>query len=168
MHGCPCGHLGDKTKECICTPLQIQKYRGRISGPLLDRIDIHVDVPRISKEELLNSPNAEPSAKIKKRIEAARLIQSNRFSNFANKFNKKASLTNSQMKSKEVKHLCKLSSDAKDLLAISIDKLGLSGRSYERVLKVSRTIADLESNDTITVEHIAEAIQYRSLDRSIM
>jgi magnesium chelatase family protein len=164
MNPCNCGHLGDKTKECVCTPLQIQKYRGRISGPLLDRIDIHVEVPRVHKDDLLKAPDGETSKAIKTRIDSARLLQKNRFSSKdCNGFR-----TNSEMKAKDVRRYCKMTEDARDLLSLSIERLALSGRAFERVLKVSRTIADLAEEEMLSADHIAEAVQYRALDRALL
>jgi len=164
MNPCPCGHLGDRAKQCICNPHAIQRYRGRISGPLLDRIDIHVDVPRLGKEDLLHSKEGEKSEAIKRRIEAARALQIKRFAE-QNKGNGRDILTNSRMKAGEVKKFCRLHPTASSFLEVSIDKLGLSARAYERVLKVARTIADLAEQETIDIEHVAEAVQYRALDR---
>ncbi len=164
MNPCPCGHLGDRAKQCICNPHAIQRYRGRISGPLLDRIDIHVDVPRLGKDELLQPKKSENSAAIKRRIEAARALQSKRFTGHT-KENGRGVLTNSRMRAGEVKKFCRLHPTAASFIEASIDKLGLSGRAYERVLKVARTIADLDNQDTIDIEHVAEAVQYRALDR---
>lgn len=164
MNPCNCGFLGDKAKQCICNPHSIQRYRGRISGPLLDRIDIHVEVPRLGKEDLLRSSASEKSETIKQRIDASRALQIERFT-VINKKNGRPILTNSRMKAAEVKRFCSMSPMATSFLEASIDKLGLSGRAYERVLKVARTIADLSGQETIDVEHVAEAVQYRALDR---
>ncbi|HEY3375297.1 MAG TPA: YifB family Mg chelatase-like AAA ATPase [Candidatus Aquicultor sp.] len=172
MNPCPCAHLGDKVKQCVCTPRQIQLYRGRLSGPLLDRIDIHVDVPRLSKEELLHSKKGESSTLIKERVNAARAIQRDRFSKLPGRA-KSASprpiiRANAQMKAKEVGLFCDLTNEARAFIEISIDKLGLSGRAFERVLKVARTIADLAEERDIGITHIAESVQYRALDRQYM
>jgi magnesium chelatase family protein len=167
MNPCSCGHLGDKTKECVCTPLQIQKYRGRISGPLLDRIDIHVEVPRVHKDDLLKAPDGETSKAIKTRIDAARLLQKKRFSSGDCK-DRSSLRTNSEMKARDVRRYCKMTEDARDLLSLSIERLALSGRSFERVLKVSRTIADLAEEEMLSADHIAEAVQYRALDRALL
>ncbi|MDI6822563.1 MAG: YifB family Mg chelatase-like AAA ATPase [Actinomycetota bacterium] len=161
MNPCPCGYLGDKSKECICTPAKIQQYRGKISGPLLDRIDIHVDVPQLTKHELTLESPGECSKTIKKRVQRAREHQRKRFSRC------KISC-NSQMKPRHLKEFCQLSDSAFHLLENAIDKLGLSARAYDRVLKVARTIADLAEREKIELEHIAEAVQYRSLDRNFM
>jgi magnesium chelatase family protein len=163
MNPCPCGHLSDKTKECICNPAQIQRYRGKISGPLLDRIDIHVEVSRVGQNDLINATGGESSSSIKKRIEKVRMFQAERFSKRS--FSMR---TNSQMTPRDIKKYCILSNEAKDILTVSIEKMGLSGRAFNRVLKVSRTIADMIEEDIISFEHVAEAIQYRALDRSYM
>lgn len=167
MNPCPCGHLGDRVKQCICSPHSIQRYRGRISGPLIDRIDIHVEVPRLTKDELLRSQEAETSAKIKERINVARVAQAKRFKVLNRKDGRREHilLTNSQMKAREVREFCRLTAQASSFLEASIDKLGLSGRAFERVIKVARTIADLAGMETVDIENIAEAIQYRALDR---
>ncbi|MCL6472155.1 MAG: YifB family Mg chelatase-like AAA ATPase [Firmicutes bacterium] len=170
MNPCPCGHLGDRVKQCICTPYSVQRYRGRISGPLLDRIDIHIEVPRLTKDELLKCEEGEPSSRIKERVDMARSLQIKRFTaangpNSKNGHGGQLILTNAQMKAREVKNFCRLTPQASSFLEASIDKLGLSGRAYERILKVARTIADLAQKDLIDVENIAEAVQYRTLDR---
>jgi len=164
MNPCPCGHLADKAKQCICNPYKVEQYRGRISGPLLDRIDIHIEVPRLTKEELTRSGTGENSACLKERVKAARAAQEKRLE----KLIKRNVLTNAQMKAREVKEFCHLTKQAASFLEASIDKLGLSGRAYEKVLKVARTIADLAEKDVIDVVDIAEAVQYRSLDRQYM
>lgn len=161
MNPCQCGHLGDKTMDCICSPHKVQQYRGKISGPLLDRIDIHIEVPRLTKEELLNSGNSENSVSIKDRIDKARTIQNKRFKNL----NGRTIPINSQMKAGDIKNFCHLTDRAVAFLEASIDKLRLSGRAYERVLKVAQTIADLAGKEVIDFEDIAEAVQYRALDR---
>lgn len=170
MNPCPCGHLGDRVKQCICTPYSVQRYRGRISGPLLDRIDIHIEVPRLTKDELLKSEEGEPSSRIKDRVYMARSLQIRRFATTNRQYSKNGHngrlvLTNAQMKAREVKNFCKLTPQAASFLETSIDKLGLSGRAYERILKVARTVADLAQNDLIDIDNIAEAVQYRALDR---
>ncbi|MBE0447595.1 MAG: YifB family Mg chelatase-like AAA ATPase [Actinobacteria bacterium] len=164
MNPCPCGHLGDRIKQCICNPHKVQRYRGKISGPLLDRIDIHVEVPRLTKEELIRSTDGERSADIKRRIGMARDVQSRRFKGLDGR----SILTNSRMRAREAKEFCSLTQRASVFLEASIDKLGLSGRAFERVLKVARTIADLAEKEVIDVEHVAEAVQYRSLDRQYL
>lgn len=160
MNPCPCGFLGDTNKECRCTPLQIQKYRDKISGPLLDRIDIHCEVPAVRFKELSGDARGESSKDIKTRIDRARNIQTQRFSG-------KKIYSNSQMSNRHIKKFCDIDEACKRLLETAIDRLGLSARAYTRVLKVARTIADLEQEEKIKPHHLSEAIQYRSLDRSM-
>ncbi len=158
MNPCPCGFYNDHLKACTCTPHVIQKYLQRISGPLLDRIDIHIEVPRLKTDELTSKAAGEPSAAIRARVCAARERQQARFA--GSKIH-----CNAQMTSRHIKAFCRLSEDAEAMLKQAIDHLRLSARAYDRVLKLSRTIADLAGVDQIGVEHIAEAVQYRSLDR---
>ncbi|MDY6904029.1 MAG: YifB family Mg chelatase-like AAA ATPase [Thermodesulfobacteriota bacterium] len=158
MNPCPCGHLGDPKHECRCTENQIKKYRSRISGPLLDRIDIHVEVPAVSYRELAGDVTAESSKQIKQRVIKARGIQQQRF-------DRTRIHSNARMTSRHIKKYCIHDRDAASLLEMAIDRLGLSARSYNRILKVARTIADLEGQPDIHAEHISEAIQCRSLDR---
>jgi magnesium chelatase family protein len=158
MNPCPCGFLTDPQKECVCTPLQIQRYRSKVSGPLLDRIDIQVEVPTLRYQELATKDAGESSDVIRQRVNAARMLQLKRF--------EKTKLhSNAQMGTREIKRYCPVKDDAEKLLETAINKLGLSARAYSRVLKVGRTIADLAGADDILASHIAEAIQYRSLDR---
>jgi magnesium chelatase family protein len=160
MNPCPCGFLTDPQKECVCTPLQIQRYRSRVSGPLLDRIDIQVEVPGLRYQELATKDAGESSEKIRGRVNAARALQLRRF--------EKTKLhSNAQMGTREIKRYCTVQEDAEKLLETAINKLGLSARAYSRVLKVGRTIADLAGAENIEASHIAEAIQYRSLDRQM-
>ncbi|MDY6792266.1 MAG: YifB family Mg chelatase-like AAA ATPase [Thermodesulfobacteriota bacterium] len=158
MNPCPCGYLSDPKHECRCTYSQIHKYRSKISGPLLDRIDIHVEVPAVPYKDLMGDSDAEPSEEIRKRVESARTIQSARFS-------RTKIYCNAQMSSRHIKKYCGIDEASADLLESAIDKLGLSARAYNRILKIARTIADLERQADIQVDHISEAIQYRSLDR---
>ncbi|MEE9145018.1 MAG: YifB family Mg chelatase-like AAA ATPase [Candidatus Binatia bacterium] len=158
MNPCPCGFFTDTQKECLCTPLQIQRYRSRVSGPLLDRIDIQVEVPALRYQDLAARDSGEPSSVIRQRVNAARTIQLRRFQ-------KKHIYANAQMGSKEIKRHCVVGEGAEKLLEVAINKLGLSARAYTRILKVGRTIADLEGSEEIQSAHISEAIQYRSLDR---
>ncbi|MFZ6017894.1 MAG: YifB family Mg chelatase-like AAA ATPase [Nitrospirota bacterium] len=161
MNPCQCGYLGDPRHQCICTPGQIHRYRTRVSGPLLDRIDIHIEVPAVPYKELSNEYSGEKSEEIRKRVVAAKDIQLERF-----KDDKKI-YSNGQMKTRHIKKYCKLKPDAQSLLETAMHKLGLSARAYTRILKVSRTIADLESSDDIHSHHVSEAIQYRTLDRGV-
>ncbi|HHX86880.1 MAG TPA: YifB family Mg chelatase-like AAA ATPase [Firmicutes bacterium] len=158
MNPCPCGNYGDPALECRCSPSAIQRYRSRLSGPLLDRIDIQIEVPRVKYEQLDQGRPAENSTTIRRRVEQARQRQKERFSHLK-------ILTNSQMSPRQTAAFCPLSSEARDLLRRSYQKLGLSMRAHDRLLKVARTITDLEGTETIEFKQIAEAIQYRSLDR---
>lgn len=159
MNPCPCGYLTDPVKECKCSPSQIQKYLLRISGPLLDRIDIQVEVSAIKFKELESSGDGEPSSVISERVRKVRDIQRERFK-------RKRVYTNSQMSPRHVREFCQIDEASKNLLREVIDRLGFSARAYNRILKVSRTIADLEGSLEIKSSSIAEAIQYRSLDRN--
>jgi magnesium chelatase family protein len=160
MNPCLCGYLGDHHHQCTCTPSQIHRYRQRVSGPLLDRIDIHVEVPAVPYKELSKDFCGEPSQNIKERVQNAKGKQVERF--------KKDNLfSNAKMRSKHIKKYCALTSDAQGILENAMHKLGLSARAYTRILKVSRTIADLEESEQISAEHISEAIQYRTLDREM-
>ena len=158
LHGCPCGYLSDSKHQCRCSFQQIHRYRTRISGPLLDRIDIHVDVPAVPYKDLAAIRDAESSAAIRKRVGDARAVQADRFKRF--KLH-----CNAQMGSRHIKRFCRIGDDSQRLLETAIDKLGLSARAYSRILKIARSIADLAGGGAIAVEHVSEAIQYRSLDR---
>jgi magnesium chelatase family protein len=160
MNPCPCGNYGSSTQECTCTPIQIQKYVGKISGPLLDRIDIHVEVPTVKYTELSSKRTGENSCLIRKRVVDAYAIQAQRFAD------QKGLFCNADMESKEIKEYCRIDQAGAELLKTAMNRLGLSARAYDRILKVSRTIADLSGCNDIKTEHISEAIQYRSLDRS--
>ena len=158
---CFCGNFTDPSKECTCTPLQIQKYMSKISGPLLDRIDLHIEVPAVKYKELSSKAEGESSQKIRERVVAAREIQMKRFAG------RKGMYSNADMQSKEIQNYCKLDLAGEELLKMAITKLGLSARAYDRILKVGRSIADLAHSSDIRPEHISEAIQYRSLDRNL-
>lgn len=159
MNPCPCGFLGDSSRECTCTPVEINRYKSRISGPLLDRIDIHIEVPRIKYQELKNNKSKKESSHlIRERVVRARKRQEQRFYGTA-------ITTNAQMGSKELRSYCELTGKGTKLLKDAFERLQLSVRAYNRILKVARTIADLGDNDQIGPEHIAEAIQYRIFDR---
>ena len=160
MNPCPCGFFTDPQKECGCTPPQIQRYRSKVSGPLLDRIDIQVEVPALRYHELASKDAGEPSSAIRQRVNAARQIQLARFQ-------KRNLHANAQMGTRDIKKYCAVKPEAEKLLEVAINKLGLSARAYSRVLKVSRTIADLEGSEEIQPSHVSEAIQYRSLDRRL-
>ncbi|MEK7625427.1 MAG: YifB family Mg chelatase-like AAA ATPase, partial [Patescibacteria group bacterium] len=152
---CPCGFRSDPDHPCVCSPSQFQKYQKKISGPLLDRIDLHVEVPRVQFEKLSKDELAEPSANIRERVERAREIQSRRFKGLDIQ-------TNSEMTGKEIRQFCVLSNDSVDLLRAAVNRLHLSARGYNRILKLSRTIADLAGQDKIATEHVAEALQFRA------
>ena len=161
MNPCPCGFYTDPNRECTCTMPQILRYRSKISGPLMDRIDIHIEVPAVRYRDLTGETSAEDSEAIKSRVNRGREIQRGRFEG-------KRIYCNAQMTSRHLKKYCQLGDDSKALLEQAIDKLGLSARAYTRILKIGRTIADLEGMDSIAVHHISEAIQYRSLDRTLL
>ena len=152
---CPCGYFNDPSRTCTCTPTMISRYQSKLSGPLLDRIDIHVDVPRVDYDKLMNSDKSEPSETIRERVETAREIQTHRFENHPNLH------ANGDMGAGEVQTLCVLTEDARQLLDLSVRRMKLSARSYHRVLKLSRTIADLDNQEEIQVNHVAESLQYR-------
>jgi magnesium chelatase family protein len=161
MNPCPCGYFSDPTKECTCTPPQIQKYMAKISGPLLDRIDLHIEVPAVKYNELASKSSGENSTQIRERVMRARDVQSSRF------LGRKGLFCNTDMQSKDIKEFCQIDEHGEELLKMAITKLGLSARAYDRILKVSRTIADLAGSERIRPEHLSEAIQYRSLDRNL-
>jgi len=155
MNPCQCGYYGDTVRACTCTPTMITRYQGRISGPLLDRIDLHVDVPRVEYDKLMGDERSESSAVVRERVMMARARQHERFVGLAGVF------ANADMNAGQVQKLCVLMSEAKQLLDISVRRMQLSARAYHRVLKLSRTIADLADCDLIEVQHVAEAVQYR-------
>lgn len=159
MNPCPCGFFNHPEKECTCPPGTVQKYLNKISGPLLDRIDLHVEVTPVAFNELSSVQSYEKSRSIRERVIQARLIQANRYVTHDNIY------CNAQMSSRMIKELCELDTVSRNLLKTAMEKLNLSARAYDRIIKVSRTIADLQSSESIKAEHIAEAIQYRSLDR---
>ena len=158
MNPCPCGYRTDRKRECHCTPPQVKKYASKISGPLMDRIDIHIEVPSVEYKDLSSNTVGEPSSAIRERVERTRQVQWQRFQQSKIYFN--AGMTTKQLQ----KH-CRLDDASQKIMALAIDKLGLSARAHDRILKVSRTIADLAGEADITAEHVSEAIQYRSLDR---
>jgi magnesium chelatase family protein len=159
MNPCPCGYYNHPEKECVCGPGVVQRYLSKVSGPLLDRIDLHVEVVPVSFDEMTANRTVESSDSIRKRVVLARDIQSQRFKEQQNIY------CNAMMPSNMVKEICEISDTGKTLLKTAMERLGLSARAYDRILKVSRTIADLAASSEIKVEHLAEAIQYRSLDR---
>ncbi|RJX34505.1 MAG: ATP-binding protein [Desulfurivibrio sp.] len=160
LNPCPCGHLGDSNHSCTCTPLQIKRYEDRLSGPLLDRIDIHLQVPAVPFQQVASAAEGENSQAIKARVVRAREIQKQRF------HGRKGMYSNSQMTSRDLKKFCSLDRTSLNLLEQGMAQLGLSARAYHRILKIARTIADLAGQMEIASDHIAEAIQYRRLDRS--
>ncbi|MEO8169105.1 MAG: YifB family Mg chelatase-like AAA ATPase, partial [bacterium] len=161
MNPCPCGYYTDPNKECTCNPQVIQKYMAKISGPLLDRIDLHIEVPAVKYKELSSKESGEKSEQIRTRVIVARDIQSKRFKG------RKDLFANADMQSREIREFCKIDEQGEELLKMAITKLGLSARAYDRILKVGRTIADLAGSSEIRPEHLSEAIQYRSLDRNL-
>jgi magnesium chelatase family protein len=158
INPCPCGFFGDETGRCSCTPTQIRNYLGKISGPLMDRIDLHIEVPSVNFSDMAGSGKGESSADIKKRIDKARKLQLERYE-------KDGIYFNSQLKPKQLALYCAIGKKEKELLKNAFERFSLSARAYNRILKVARTIADLEGSENIRLEHIAEAIQHRSLDR---
>lgn len=164
MNPCPCGYYGDPTHQCTCAPPIIQRYMARVSGPLLDRIDIHIECPAIKYKELASEPSGEKSEIVRVRVKEAREIQLLRFAKW--KSRGRPIYCNADMESNELREYCKLDDRGAELLKLAITKLGLSARAYDRILKVARTIADCAASDSIRPEHVSEAIQYRSLDRS--
>ena len=161
MNPCPCGYFGDPARECRCSPAQVERYRSKISGPLLDRIDIHVEAPAVEYRDLSSREPAESSAAIRERVIRARGVQSARFA----KGRKTA--CNAKMRHSQIKEFCELDPTAQEMLRNAMEQLHLSARAYDRILKVARTIADLDGSENIQPEHIGEAIQYRTLDRRL-
>ena len=161
MNPCPCGYYSDPNNECTCTIPQIQRYRAKISGPLMDRIDIHIEVPAVKYRDLANRHAGESSRDIKKRVDAARKIQLNRFKGMK-------IYSNAQMTNRHIKKFCQIDEASQKLLEMAIDKFGLSARAYTRILKVARTIADIEGKENIETAHLSESIQYRTLDRNLI
>lgn len=159
MNPCPCGFFGDSRHQCTCSPSMISRYRARISGPLLDRIDLHIDVPAVPFRELSTDYSGESSQQIRDRVINVRKVQLERFK-------KDGIFANGQMKTRHIKKFCILTDEAQKILNRAMEMLGLSARAYSRILKVSRTIADIDSSEKIDSRHVAEAIQYRTLDRT--
>jgi magnesium chelatase family protein len=159
MNPCLCGFLGDAKRRCRCTPLQIRKYLSKISGPLLDRIDIHLEVGSVAHKQLADEPAGETSGEIRKRVMAVRGMQLERY-------RQDAIHDNAQLRGKLLKKHCGLDEAGRDLMRTAMDKLGISARAHDRILRVSRTIADLDGCSGIQARHVSEAIQYRSLDRA--
>jgi magnesium chelatase family protein len=159
MNPCPCGYLGDPVHPCRCGPMEVERYRSRVSGPLLDRIDIHLEVPAVAYRDLVGARAEEPSAEIRARVEQAREIQRQRFKG------RPGLHANAHMAARDLRRHCRLSGAVETLLRDAVNRLGLSARAYHRVLKIARTIADLDASAELTTAHVSEAIQYRSLDR---
>ena len=159
-HACPCGFFGDPIRECSCSASSIMRYQKRISGPLLDRIDIHIDVPAVQYKELRGGSGPEGSEHIRQRVVRAREVQMNRFAAAGERI-----YSNAQMGTRQIRTYCDLSTECERLLERAMNQQGLSARAHDRILKVSRTIADLEGAPQIESKHITEAIQYRTLDR---
>ena len=159
MNPCPCGYYNDPSKECVCGPGVVQRYLNKVSGPLLDRIDLHVEVTPVTFDQITATRKAEGSATVRERVEVARKLQTERFKEMPQVH------SNAMMPSQMVKEVCQINEAGRTLLKTAMERLGLSARAYDRILKVSRTIADLADSEAIKIEHLAEAIQYRSLDR---
>jgi magnesium chelatase family protein len=160
MNPCPCGHFGDSQRRCTCSPLAVQRYLGRVSGPLLDRIDLHVEVPAVRYRDLSDRRAGEPSTAIRERVSRAREVQRARFAD------RKDVHANAHMAARDLREHCRIDQGAESLLRTAITRLGLSARAYHRVMKIARTIADLDGGGDISPAHVSEAIQYRSLDRT--
>ncbi len=160
MNPCPCGNLGSRTRACRCSPNDIKRYLGRISGPLLDRIDMHIEVESIPAERLSDMAEEEPSSVIRERVQRARNVQRKRYANDPAHIHE-----NAQLSARNLNVFCPMTPAARDMLLLACEQLKLSNRAYTRILKVARTIADLEGEDTISEAHISEAVQYRTLDR---
>ena len=154
MHGCPCGYFSDPTRECRCTGAIIQRYLSKVSGPLLDRIDLHIEVPAVAYKELRGKDTGVSSADMRARVEAAREIQHQR------------GFYNARIPARLLRKLCALDDAGERTLEMAVRRMGLSARAHDRILKVARTVADLDHSESVTAKHLAEAVQYRSLDRS--
>jgi magnesium chelatase family protein len=160
MNPCPCGYLGDSHHQCKCSPLQIERYMARISGPLLDRIDMHIEVPAVPFAELSASADGTSSSQMREQVNRARAIQHRRFANAHHRLN-------AQMTSRQLRRFCALDEAGRGLLKQAMDELGLSARAHDRILRVARTVADLEGSERLQPSHVVEAISYRSLDRKL-
>jgi magnesium chelatase family protein len=159
MNPCPCGYFGDPQHACACGPLGVQRYLARVSGPLLDRIDIHLEVPAVKYRALADQGTGEPSGAVRERVDRARLVQRERFAR------RPGIYANAHMAARDIRTHCRVSDGADALLRTAITRLGLSARAYHRILKIARTIADLAGAADLAPAHVSEAIQYRSLDR---
>jgi len=162
MNPCPCGYYGDPKRECRCSPRQVETYRQRISGPLLDRIDLHIEVPQVEYRDLKGGATGEPSEAIRARVEAARSIQKERFGTYKGKV---VSKTNSSLPPKLFQQHCQIDREGSSMLEQAMNEMHLSARAHDRILKVARTLADLAGMEQIAANHVLEAIQFRSLDR---
>jgi magnesium chelatase family protein len=160
MNPCPCGYFSDRARPCTCTPLQIQRYRARVSGPLLDRIDLHIDVPAVPFGDLSNDRPREDSSRVRSRVAKARAVQQARYAD-------QGWYCNAQLRPRLLKRYCEIGPDSHRLIEQAMTKLGLSARAYHRILKVARTVADLEGSERVASGHVAEAIQYRNWDRRV-
>lgn len=160
MNPCPCGYFGDQYRQCTCTPSKIDRYRSKISGPLLDRIDMHLNLPRVKYEDMVDMKKGEKSEDIRKRVEKAREIQALRYKEDKIYFN-------AHLYSNKIKEYCKINKESENILSTAMEKYGFSARAFDRILKMARTIADLEQEEKIKPPHVAEAIQYRTLDRKL-
>lgn len=158
MNPCPCGFFGHPTKACTCAPGAVRRYLSKVSGPLLDRLDLHIEVPPVNFEELRSDAQEESSAEIRKRVSAARLLQQKRYAN-------SGVTCNAKLTAAMTAEFCRLTDDAQLILGSAFERLGMSARAYDRILKVARTVADLEGSEMIEAPHVAQAIQFRSLDR---
>jgi magnesium chelatase family protein len=161
MNPCPCGYFGDLKRECRCGPVQVQRYRQRISGPLLDRIDLHIEVPAVEYRDVSSDRVEEGSSAIRERVNRARKIQQERFEK------DRATNCNARMSTRHLKQHSRLGTESQELIRIAMTELNLSARAYDRILKVSRTVADLDGKSEIAPEHVSEAIQYRTFDRTL-
>ncbi len=159
MNPCPCGYFADPAKNCTCMPHQIHKYLGKISGPLLDRFDIHLEMPSVNYQELTGQEESESSTAIRQRVASGRALQAQRYAHHD------PTMVNAHLNARMVRQYCQLDNSGQSIIKAAIDRLGLSARAYHRLLKVARTIADLEDSDTIAARHVSEAIQYRALDK---
>jgi len=160
MNPCPCGYLGDSRRSCKCNPIQIERYIGKISGPLLDRIDMHIEVPSVPFQELAATADGTSSALMRDQVLRARQAQRRRFGPDSHRLN-------SRMTSRQLRKFCILNEEGRGLLKSAMEELGLSARAHDRILRVARTIADLEGAETIQPGHLSEGINYRSLDRKL-
>ncbi len=162
LNPCPCGYFGDPSRSCSCSLRQVERYRSKISGPLLDRMDLHIEVPLVEFKDLSSRVPAELSSSVRQRVGECRERQRSRFGNAS------ATRVNSEMTPEEVRLSCEMDSESSDLMEHAMSRLGLSARGYDRILKVARTVADLEGSQRVLPEHFLEAIQFRSMDRKLI